>query len=181
MGRFKRVSAKKGAPSASESTSIRADTPWPPLGRPFRPSIPGRLMVIQTAQNGASRPDPRSTCPSKPLSQPQWSAGRCSIQKPGSDACPRLMIRRLSRPQLHIVDEGIAPRRPIDSLETPTPTRTESAMQHRFNQPIYFLWRCRFRSLRCLCLRIFLRRFLITLPTGSPIWMLGQAQPVFER
>ena len=30
----------------------------------------------------------------------------------------------------------------------------------------YFLWRCRFSSLRCLCLRIFLRRFLMTLPTG---------------
>lgn len=29
----------------------------------------------------------------------------------------------------------------------------------------YFLCRCRFRSLRCLCLRIFFRRFLITLPT----------------
>ena len=33
----------------------------------------------------------------------------------------------------------------------------------------YFLWRCRFRSLRCLCLRIFLRRFLTTLPTISPL------------
>ena len=31
---------------------------------------------------------------------------------------------------------------------------------------VYFLCRCRFRSLRCLCLRIFLRRFLITLPKG---------------
>jgi hypothetical protein len=30
----------------------------------------------------------------------------------------------------------------------------------------YFLCRCRFRSLRCLCLRIFLRRFLMTLPNG---------------
>jgi hypothetical protein len=30
----------------------------------------------------------------------------------------------------------------------------------------YFLWRCRLNSLRCLCLRIFLRRFLITLPNG---------------
>ncbi len=30
----------------------------------------------------------------------------------------------------------------------------------------YFLWRCRFNNLRCLCLRIFLRRFLITLPNG---------------
>ncbi len=30
----------------------------------------------------------------------------------------------------------------------------------------YFLWRCRFSNLRCLCLRIFLRRFLITLPNG---------------
>ena len=29
----------------------------------------------------------------------------------------------------------------------------------------YFLCRCRLRSFRCLCLRIFLRRFLITLPT----------------
>ncbi len=28
----------------------------------------------------------------------------------------------------------------------------------------YFLWRCRLSSLRCLCLRIFFRRFLITLP-----------------
>lgn len=40
---------------------------------------------------------------------------------------------------------------------------------------IYFLWRCRLRSLRCLCLRIFLRRFLITLPTfGSPVF---EAEP----
>lgn len=30
----------------------------------------------------------------------------------------------------------------------------------------YFLWRARLRSFRCLCFRIFLRRFLITLPTG---------------
>lgn len=30
----------------------------------------------------------------------------------------------------------------------------------------YFLCRCRLSSLRCLCLRIFLRRFLITLPNG---------------
>ena len=30
----------------------------------------------------------------------------------------------------------------------------------------YFLWRCRLSSLRCLCLRIFFRRFLITLPNG---------------
>lgn len=29
----------------------------------------------------------------------------------------------------------------------------------------YFLCRCRLRSFRCLCLRIFLRRFLMTLPT----------------
>ena len=32
--------------------------------------------------------------------------------------------------------------------------------------PDYFLCRCRFKSFRCLCLRIFLRRFLITLPTS---------------
>ena len=31
----------------------------------------------------------------------------------------------------------------------------------------YFLWRARLSSFRCLCFRIFLRRFLITLPTGS--------------
>ncbi len=31
----------------------------------------------------------------------------------------------------------------------------------------YFLCRARFKSFRCLCFRIFLRRFLITLPTGS--------------
>ncbi len=31
----------------------------------------------------------------------------------------------------------------------------------------YFLWRCRRRSFRCLCLRIFLRRFLMTLPAAS--------------
>lgn len=30
----------------------------------------------------------------------------------------------------------------------------------------YFLCRCRFKSFRCLCLRIFLRRFLMTLPTA---------------
>jgi hypothetical protein len=30
----------------------------------------------------------------------------------------------------------------------------------------YFLCRARFNSFRCLCFRIFLRRFLITLPTG---------------
>ncbi len=35
-----------------------------------------------------------------------------------------------------------------------------------FEEAIYFLCRCRFRSFRCLCFRIFLRRFLITLPTG---------------
>ena len=28
----------------------------------------------------------------------------------------------------------------------------------------YFLCRCRFKSFRCLCFRIFLRRFLMTLP-----------------
>jgi hypothetical protein len=32
----------------------------------------------------------------------------------------------------------------------------------------YFLCRCLLRSLRCLCLRIFFRRFLITLPTRAP-------------
>jgi hypothetical protein len=34
----------------------------------------------------------------------------------------------------------------------------------------YFLrlWRARRRSFRFLCFRIFLRRFLMTLPTGSP-------------
>ena len=31
----------------------------------------------------------------------------------------------------------------------------------------YFLCRARFKSFRCLCFRIFLRRFLITLPTGN--------------
>ena len=31
------------------------------------------------------------------------------------------------------------------------------------------LCRCRFSSFRCLCLRIFLRRFLITLPNGYPL------------
>jgi len=31
------------------------------------------------------------------------------------------------------------------------------------------LCRCRFSNLRCLCLRIFLRRFLITLPNGYPL------------
>lgn len=35
------------------------------------------------------------------------------------------------------------------------------------DEAVYFLCRCRLRSLRCLCFRIFLRRFLITLPTGS--------------
>ncbi len=37
----------------------------------------------------------------------------------------------------------------------------------------YFLWRCRLRSLRCLCLRIFFRRFLITLPTRAPFSRSG--------
>ena len=44
----------------------------------------------------------------------------------------------------------------------------------------YFLWRCRLKSFRCLCLRIFLRRFLITLPNGIlPLWRLPR--PRIER
>ena len=44
----------------------------------------------------------------------------------------------------------------------------------------YFLWRCRFSNLRCLCLRIFLRRFLITLPNGF-LPCLVQSRPFRER
>lgn len=41
-------------------------------------------------------------------------------------------------------------------------SRTAASVKRRG----YFLCRARFNSFRCLCFRIFLRRFLITLPTG---------------
>lgn len=48
---------------------------------------------------------------------------------------------------------------------------------HQRHAPDYFLCRCRLKSFRCLCLRIFLRRFLITLPTFcSPC-----SAPIAER
>lgn len=43
----------------------------------------------------------------------------------------------------------------------------ERPLRARFRAPrAYFLCRCRLSSFRCLCFRIFLRRFLITLPKG---------------
>ncbi len=44
--------------------------------------------------------------------------------------------------------------------------RSQCHNEHSVTTKLYFLCRCRFNSLRCLCLRIFLRRFLITLPNG---------------
>ena len=44
--------------------------------------------------------------------------------------------------------------------------------------PRYFLCRWRFRSLRCLCLRIFFRRFLITLPTWAPFVESSTRRPI---
>jgi hypothetical protein len=44
----------------------------------------------------------------------------------------------------------------------------------------YFLWRCRFSNLRCLCFRIFLRRFLITLPNGF-LPCIVSSRPLRER
>ena len=46
------------------------------------------------------------------------------------------------------------------------------------------LWRWRFRSLRCLCFRIFLRRFLTTLPTYFPHLQTSaicRDLPIFRR
>lgn len=45
--------------------------------------------------------------------------------------------------------------------------RKRERKRERKRKGAYFLCRCRLSSLRCLCLRIFLRRFLITLPNGS--------------
>ena len=45
--------------------------------------------------------------------------------------------------------------------------QTDSGEQLKRDQRLR-LWRARFRSLRFLCLRIFFRRFLMTLPKASP-------------
>ena len=49
------------------------------------------------------------------------------------------------------------------------PPREPAPRLGRLRANFYFLWRCRLRSLRCLCLRIFFRRFFTTLPTVSPM------------
>lgn len=77
----------------------------------------------------------------------------------------RVHARKGSKPESRKTKTA-APERvyPGPRSSAPTPRR---ASEPCWIGRSYFLWRARFRSFRCLCFRIFLRRFLITLPTGS--------------
>ena len=73
-----------------------------------------------------------------------------------------LIVQRLEYPSLLLA------RSHRDDKKKPPIPKDRWLFLYSKLDALYFLCRCRFNSLRCLCLRIFLRRFLITLPTMSP-------------
>lgn len=80
---------------------------------------------------------------------PRPRRGRDSNRTPGAGRRNMLADGRI------VSETAASPNRP----ETRRASRREDGL-------LYFLCRARFSSFRCLCFRIFLRRFLITLPTG---------------
>ncbi len=75
--------------------------------------------------------------------------------------------------QVRGAKHGVERGDPLDEAEIEMRTAARPPRSGR----AYFLWRCRFNSLRCLCLRIFLRRFLMTLPTGLlPLLRTGSSR-----
>jgi hypothetical protein len=108
---------------------------------------------------------------------PDGVAPRSSARAHRSDATRRArtahgaMPRRARYLRANTAPEGARRRR--EERVASEEQRAERAARRRRaggcrGGSYYFLCRCRFRSLRCLCFRIFLRRFLITLPLGVP-------------
>lgn len=83
--------------------------------------------------------------------------------------------RWLTASRIDPLNNAMGDSRPNLGIAYPVYARHRLCSQAR--EKLYFLWRCRLRSLRCLCLRIFFRRFLTTLPTISPLSIKIKSSP----
>lgn len=133
-----------------------------------RIAIDERTSALFLATSGAARARSlASPLRSEGLEPPQRD--RCAnAESPGATACAARPGLPTTRPQRGPLPEKTRIFEGLQQTRRRRP-RCDGAEEHalaRSDAELYFLCRCRFRSLRCLCFRIFFRRFLITLPNG---------------